>query len=273
MRRSGRNNEIRTPYLETALAEHPEIYGCLDAIAFGFPCQDISIANPKGVGLAGNRSGIFFECMRVVSLLMPKWIIIENVPRLLSKNKGRDMAVVIQTLAECGYGWSYRVLNSRYFGVPQGRKRLFIVGRFGTLCPPEILFQSEGDKGDVQADPGPSPKSKALSTRSKHDTSVETFIGHTIKRQHGVHSATDTNIVAKTLGTGGRGYNGFMWQENYFAEIDSDREREIAGFSRGLDTARGAVIGNAVTVPVARRIGEWIVDYENEQLKTKDKTS
>jgi len=272
MRGSGRDNEIRTPYLEKALAQHPEIYGCLDLIAFGFPCQDISLANTKGVGLAGNRSGIFFECMRIVSLLMPTWIIIENVPRLLSKNKGRDMAIVLQTMAECGYGWSYRVLNSKYFGVPQGRKRIFIVGRFGSLCPPEILFQSEGYKGDVQANSGPSPKSKALSTQSRHDTSVETFIGKTIKAQWGVHNAMETNVVAKTLNadTKGRGYNGFMWQENYFAEIDSAGEREIAGFSRGLDTARGAVIGNAVSVPVARRIGEWIVAYEAKQLKTKD---
>lgn len=268
MRRPGGNNEICTPYLEKALAQHPEIYGRLDLIAFGFPCQDISIANPKGVGLAGSRSGIFFECMRIVELLNPKWIIVENVPRLLSLNKGWDMAVVLQTLAECGYGWSYRVLNSQYFGVAQRRKRIFIVGRFGALCPPEILFQSEGHKRDVQTNAGASPKSKNITTLSNHhDTSVETIVGCTIKNQHGIHNTTETNIVAKTLGTDGRGYNGFMWQENYFAEVDTDGERETAGVSKGLDTARGAVIGNAVSVPVARQIGKWIANYESRQLK------
>lgn len=226
-------------------------------------CQDISISNPNGKGLAGKKSSVFFECMRIVDILKPQWLIIENVPRLRSINKGRDMGVVLQTLAESGYGWSYRQLDSQYFGVPQRRKRLFIIGYLGGQCPPEILFQSQSDKGDVQADPGASPKSKALTTRSKHDTSVETIIGRTVKSAPGVHG-TDTDIIAKTIGTDGRGYNGFMWQENYFAEIDTDGKRNLAGFSKGLDTARGTVIGNAVTVRVAQTIAERIVEFYGE---------
>lgn len=135
MRGASRNNAICLESLEKALAENPKTYGHLDLIAFGFPCSDISNANPKGKGLKGEKSSIFFECMRIVDILTPSWVLIENVPRLLSIKGGRDMAIVLQTLAQSGYGWSYRILDSQYFGLAQRRKRVFIVGYFGGFCP------------------------------------------------------------------------------------------------------------------------------------------
>src|SRR3990167_9893702 len=143
MRGPSRDNAIRFKSLEQALEKYPETYRHIDLIAFGFPCQDISNANPKGKGLKGERSSLFFECMRIVDIFNPTWLLIENVPRLLSINEGGDFAIVLQTLSESGYGYSWRVLDSQYFGVAQRRKRVFIVGCFGRECPPEILFEQD----------------------------------------------------------------------------------------------------------------------------------
>lgn len=110
-------------------------------ITGGFPCQDLSIAG-KRVGLAGERSGLFWEIARVVEETQSQYFIIENVPGLLSSNKGADFGVVIGTMADLGYSVGWRVLDAQYFGVPQRRKRVFIVGKRGTdsPTPAEILF-------------------------------------------------------------------------------------------------------------------------------------
>jgi DNA (cytosine-5)-methyltransferase 1 len=115
----------------------------------GFPCQDLSIAG-RGAGLAGERSGLFFEIVRLLGELRPKWFILENVPRLLSINGGRDMGTVLGALAELGYWVSWRVLDAQHFGVPQRRRRVFIVGCFGDSggASAEVLFEPEGVCGD-----------------------------------------------------------------------------------------------------------------------------
>ncbi len=96
-------------------------------VSFGFPCQDLSVAGQRA-GLGGNRSGLFFECARIVDALRPRWILVENVPGLLSSQGGRDFGLVLGTLADLGYGVAWRILDSRFFGVPQRRRRVFIVG-------------------------------------------------------------------------------------------------------------------------------------------------
>ncbi len=99
----------------------------VDLLCGGFPCQDLSVAG-KRRGLAGNRSGLFFEFARIIESLRPRWILVENVPGLLSSQGGRDFGVVLGTLADLGYGVAWRILDSRFFGVPQRRRRVFIVG-------------------------------------------------------------------------------------------------------------------------------------------------
>jgi DNA (cytosine-5)-methyltransferase 1 len=71
---------------------------------------------------------LFFEFARIIDALRPGWILVENVPGLLSSNGGRDFGVVLGTLADIGYGVAWRILDSRFFGVPQRRRRVFIVG-------------------------------------------------------------------------------------------------------------------------------------------------
>lgn len=120
----------------------------VDLICGGFPCQDVSIAG-KRKGLAGERSGLWFEFARIIDELEPKWVVIENVPGLLSSNRGQDFAVIVQWLANRGYGVSWRILDAQYFGVPQRRRRVFIVGSLGNGDSAKVLFESEGLSGDT----------------------------------------------------------------------------------------------------------------------------
>lgn len=116
----------------------------VDLICGGFPCQDVSAAG-KRAGLDGDRSGLWFEFARILEQSRPDWCLIENVPGLLSSNSGRDMGTVLGTLGELGYGFAYRVLDAQFFGVPQRRRRVFIVGHLGDeRSPAEILLEPEG---------------------------------------------------------------------------------------------------------------------------------
>lgn len=119
-------------------------------IAGGFPCQDLSVAG-KRAGLAGGRSGLYWEIIRLVEELKPKYLILENVLGLLSSNGGKDMGTVIGALVERGYGVAYRVLDAQHFGVAQRRRRVFIVGCLGDdgATPSEILALSEGLRGNT----------------------------------------------------------------------------------------------------------------------------
>ena len=117
-------------------------------ITGGFPCQDLSVAG-KRAGLAGSRSGLFWEICRLLDETRTQTFILENVPGLLSSNNGRDMAVVVEALVERGYRIAWRVLDAQYFGVPQRRRRVFIVGCLGNSggSPEEILAIAEGRAG------------------------------------------------------------------------------------------------------------------------------
>ena len=99
----------------------------IDLIYGGFPCQDVSVAG-KRAGLGGERSSLWFEFERIVSELRPRWVVIENVPGLLSSNSGRDFAVILAGLDELGFDAAWAILDSQHFGVPQRRRRVFIVG-------------------------------------------------------------------------------------------------------------------------------------------------
>jgi DNA (cytosine-5)-methyltransferase 1 len=117
-------------------------------ITGGFPCQDLSVAG-KRAGLAGKRSGLFWEICRILDETRTQTVILENVPGLLNSNGGRDMAVVLEALVKRGYRVGWRVLDAQYFGVPQRRRRVFIVGCLGNSgpSPAEILSISQGRAG------------------------------------------------------------------------------------------------------------------------------
>lgn len=297
MRRTSRNNAVCFESLEQALEECPEAYRHIDLIAFGFPCQDISNANPKGKGLKGERSSIFFDCMRIADILNPAWLLIENVPRLLSINGGRDFAIVLETLSKSGYGYAWRVLDSQYFGVAQRRKRVFIVGCFGRECPPEILFEQKSGSGNDKKVKKMGQRglciSNTLCTRDgqKQDPTTETIVAQGIRGQdcpqvgnkgavkHNfvaqclsshdfagdiIAKGRKRNVIAQTINTGKRGNAGRIWEDTHIAEINPDRKGETARTPKGLDSRRGILIGNAVTVNVAEWIGKRILKYDTK---------
>jgi DNA (cytosine-5)-methyltransferase 1 len=198
-------------------------------ITGGFPCQDLSVAG-KRAGLSGNRSGLFWEICRLLDETKTQYFILENVPGLLSSNNGADMGVVISALAQRGYGLAYRVLDAQYFGVPQRRRRVFIVGSLGDNggTPAEILAIAEGRSGYLaqggkarKSSTTTSHKSVALSSGKDvtnclpaslyhHGTVVNQDVdsGHLVlfdpHRSDGVRIQGDTvNTLTSMMGTGG----------------------------------------------------------------------
>jgi len=124
--------------------------GLVDCVAGGFPCQDLSVAG-KRQGLAGERSGLFYDFARIADKhVRPGGVLIaENVAGLLSSNDGRDMAIVLRTLSDLGFSIGYRLVDSQFFRVPQRRRRVFIVGiRAESDLPVKILALLEGSSGD-----------------------------------------------------------------------------------------------------------------------------
>ena len=119
----------------------------IDVLSGGFPCQDISVAGRRK-GLDGDSSGLWFEFARLITEIAPPWVLIENVPGLLSSNQGRDLGTIVGFLADSGYEWAFRVLDAQYFGVAQRRRRVFIVASRGAGSAIEVLFESESVSGD-----------------------------------------------------------------------------------------------------------------------------
>jgi DNA (cytosine-5)-methyltransferase 1 len=122
--------------------------GNVDLVVGGFPCQDLSVAG-KRAGLAGKRSGLFFDALAFAKNVEAKTIILENVPGLLSSNQGRDFGVVLTELADAGFSnIEWRVLDSQFFGVAQRRRRVFIVASLGTEPFKQILAERESSAGN-----------------------------------------------------------------------------------------------------------------------------
>ncbi|STZ63776.1 Modification methylase BanI [Moraxella lacunata] len=119
--------------------------GAAQVIIGGFPCQDVSMAG-KRAGLNGKRTGLFFDAMDIVRAIKPRFVVLENVTGLINSNDGNDLQAVIETLAQCGYVGFWRVLDSRYFGVPQKRRRVFLVAGLGEYPPLSLM----ADLGSVE---------------------------------------------------------------------------------------------------------------------------
>ena len=122
----------------------------VDLLTGGFPCQDLSVAG-KRAGLGGERSGLFWEIVRIAKATRPTWGLFENVPGLVSSNRGSDMALVIAGLRECWPVVGWRILDSRYFGVAQRRRRVFFVCGPTEAGVAEVLALTEGGAGDLEA--------------------------------------------------------------------------------------------------------------------------
>ena len=109
-----------------------------DLLVGGFPCQSFSIAG-KRKGFEDTRGTMFFEIARIIKEKQPRFLLLENVKGLLSHDKGNTFTTIISTLDELGYDLQWQVLNSKNFGVPQNRERVFIIGHLRGTSRPEVF--------------------------------------------------------------------------------------------------------------------------------------
>jgi len=244
----------------------------VDIISFGSPCQDLSIAGKRG-GLKGERSGLFFEAIRIVRELKPAIAIWENVPGAFSSNSGRDFLAVITAFRECGarqFGW--RTIDAQYCGVPQRRRRIILIADFRGERVGRILFKPESMCRDFTE-----------SKKAGKDVAF-TLNTHTGSSSCKGEGGINTTLIAGTLNSGAHpgGFNGQdvgnlvvppLTCDPYGDKISGVRRltpvecERLQGFPRdwtladGIpDSARYRMLGNAVNVAVTKRLGKNIVE-------------
>lgn len=246
--------------------------------AGGFPCQDVSLARmgPRS-GLRGKQSGLFYDFAELIKERRPQVVVLENVAALLSSHEGRDFAVILRTLADIGYGVAWRVLDSRHFGIPQSRTRVFIVGSLGgPEAAAKVLFEPEcGDRDSEKSRPnGEKPVSPFAISVGDAKRGFVKKLAHCLYAESARHTGTD-------------------WSRNYVSYPEGQVRRltpleteRLQGFPDGwtlpthemssedtLDSARYHACGNAVSVPVAEWLGKRIVETMGEQLLTQRATT
>lgn len=227
----------------------------------GFPCQDVSLARARPRdGLKGERSGLFYPFTELVKEHLPPVVVLENVPGLLNSNGGRDFAVVLRKMANLGYSVGWRVLNSKYFGVPQSRQRVYIVAsRRNRNDPFEILFEPECGEGHIKKSKNPEEKSFSPFRSSTRKTFPKS-------KELGEIKVPD--LAFCLAATSGR-HTGTDWSRTYIAYESTVRRltplecERLQGFPDNWtnilkgdedDSPRYFALGNAVSVPCA----EWI---------------
>ncbi len=198
----------------------------VDIITFGSPCQDLSIAGKRG-GLGGKRSSLFYEAIRIVKEMRsktngeyPKYIVWENVLGAFSSNKGEDFRCVIEEICKIkeerisipkpikwenageivgkDYSLSWRVLDARYFGVPQRRRRIFLVADFNGTSAGEILFEQESMSWDTNEG------KKAWERFTNYSkTSIDKYIKTLLNDQGGERMDVTENYTTTLCAKGG----------------------------------------------------------------------
>lgn len=217
----------------------------------GFPCQDVSVARgSKGRdGLKGKNSGLFYPFAKLIAEKKPKALLIENVLGLLSSHNGQDFRVVLETLAAEGYSIAWRVMNSRYYGAPQSRPRVFICAILeGYGNPTEVLYEQQK---------GTKPKAQRAGFLTVHTCEVTGArvpeVAYCLAATSGRHTGTDWSrtyvsydaAVRRMTPTECEGVQGFPKDWTVVSCPLSLKEND-------LDTPRYHALGNAVAVPVIR---------------------
>ncbi|MFL6968457.1 DNA cytosine methyltransferase [Pseudomonas alvandae] len=216
----------------------------VDVLTAGFPCQDISLAgnregNHASRGLRGERSGLFWEVIRILKEIQPSWVVLENVVNLLAVNDSQDFETVVRALAQCGYVGFWRVLNAQYFGVPQQRRRIFLVAGYRRMPPFEFL----ADAAPVDAIP---PASRSIQWPRPADA-----------------WAANTLLANKAGSQIALGCNTFVAHPNGWDQMaERQRASEDDGLCLGLDAANLAEAfsaGNAVVTQIAEWVGRGLM--------------
>lgn len=217
----------------------------LDLLIGGAPCQSFSIRGGRG-GLTDARGKLSTSFFGVVEKYRPQCVLWENTPGILSSNGGRDFGSFIGASAKLGYGVAYRVLDSQHAGVPQRRRRVYLVGYRGDeRRAAKILFLPGGVYGVAAATRRtPEGISRCLTAGSgrRFDAETETFV-------------IDKRGVRRLMPIECERLQGFP---------DNFSLVQIPGRLPTSDSFRYKAVGNSMTVPVIRQIGERIL----QELKT-----
>jgi DNA (cytosine-5)-methyltransferase 1 len=245
----------------------------VDLVCGGFPCQDISVAGRRD-GLAGERSGLWWEFYRIIAELRPRWIVIENVPGLLSSGERRDMGAILGALAKLGYMGAYRVLDAKFWRVAQRRRRVFIVGHRGDGRAIEVLFERESSAWD--SPPSREAKARAASgirasfkKRGGFGVSEYQDIAGTLECEGGRHQGGPERVPMIAMQcqqevvqpvTNGLGVRRLTPTECERLQGFPDGWTSIDGVS---DNARYRMLGNAVAIPNVKWIGRRIVELHD----------
>jgi DNA (cytosine-5)-methyltransferase 1 len=234
----------------------------VDIISFGSPCQDLSISGLRA-GLDGKRSGLFMQAVRVIKEMRnatngkyPTTVIWENVPGAFSSNKGRDFKTVIQEIAciaEAGVsiprpseksGWlaaggivgdcwslAWRVLDSKYWGVPQCRKRIYLVADFTSRCAGEILFNQESDTGNNEK--GENEGSRLAGNTESGDKEFVIDIGYSSDR---IQVNPKLSVTLKANGGGNGSKTGLYYLPVTYCIVGNtiDRTAKSGGNGKGV---------------------------------------
>ena len=240
----------------------------------GFPCQDLSLAG-KRAGFSGNRSSLAFTVLNAVERRRPRWVVLENVPGLLTSNDGRDFLRLLREMDDIGYYVSWRSLNAKHFGVPQRRSRVFVVAHLEPGRTEQVLFECEGGCGHL----APSSKARKETSSSyagstsgdRWLTDIGTLIGAAanadrMREADGVARRMDDSIISFP--------SRYSRQPTKFND-QTDPLTIAAGAPAvviprqgvggddaepvGLDSNRYKCIGNGVVASVAEWIGRRIV--------------
>jgi len=230
----------------------------------GFPCQDVSVARgSKGrEGLKGQNSGLFYDFLSLVEEGMPKVILLENVKGLLSSHNGKDFKLIIQSLTELGYGVSWRILNTRFFGAPQSRPRVYICAWHGS--PENATYALH----EFEKAPKPDSPRKAFlkANRNKASGVIVPELAYCLAATSGRHTGTDWS----------RTYVSYFDQVRRVTPIEAEK---LQGFPKNwtlpanfrekygeIDSQRYHAAGNAVSVPIVR----WIASRIKDRLSLKN---
>lgn len=230
----------------------------VDVVAAGFPCQDLSQAG-RTAGIGGSRSSLVGEVFRLLDSARPRWLLLENVPFMLQLERGRAMHYLADALTERGYKWAYRVVDTRAFGLPQRRRRVVLLASRRS-DPRPVLFADEA---------GPPEPEEPFSDRLRAVRPTDTACGfYWTEGVRGLGWAVDATPTLKGGSTVGIPSPPAIVMPSGAVGTPDIRDAErLQGFPAGftepaieLSTRRKGprwkLVGNAVSVPVARWIGE-----------------
>lgn len=222
-----------------------------DLLVAGFPCQAFSIAGWRaGFADPGGRGQIFFAISRLARQKRPRLLLLENVKGLLSHGDGDTFRTILRTLHGLGYDCEWQLLNSKHFGVPQNRERLFIVGHLrGTPRPQVFPLDGASDTHPPARRDAASPAQEYIATRHLgRNGGLRARLAATVQASETPH-VTDGETIRRLMPCECERLQGFP---DDWTRFDS-RGREIP------DRHRYRCLGNAVTVPVVARIAERLL--------------